>query len=138
MAQMPLAPPAVVVVRAQPGLVAPGQQVVGEPGELGVRGLVSSDYGSASDPVSTLRLNPCNWRSPFFGYRAASTWSGCARRLWQCPHMRGRRILGEYRATPPCGSSAPKEARTIVSMATCASPRILRMHPISARYWQAS
>jgi len=39
MAQVPLAQP-VVAVRAQPGLVAPGQPVAGQPGESGVRGLV--------------------------------------------------------------------------------------------------
>jgi hypothetical protein len=39
MAQVPLAQPVVVAVRALPELVAPEQQVAGQPGESGVRGL---------------------------------------------------------------------------------------------------
>ena len=39
MALVPLAQPVVAAVRAQPGLVAPGQQVAGPPSESGVRGL---------------------------------------------------------------------------------------------------
>lgn len=55
MAQVPLAQPVVVAVRAQPGLVAPGQQVAGQPGESGGAGIaqtvITDQHQSRSDAV---------------------------------------------------------------------------------------
>ena len=80
----------------------------------------------------------CVCRCLSFDCPCVSTSSGCARKSRRCPRKPGRRIPITSPATPRCGSSVSRAARTTTWMASCGRRRTSPNYRTCARYSRAS